>query len=444
MENNDFNDNELDNNLNEPEINNEPVIEIPDINKNDDNNEEPIYNVTMNYGAPTTPIINTEPVVSEELKEATEPKKNYFNILIIAIVVIALGIGGYFFFKSELGKDFTGNIGGKNSNSILLKETTVEITGKGITLNEEKILIDKGGIYTVSGILNDGVIIIDTTSDVELILDNVTLTSTKEAGIISKNTGNLKLTMKSETTNKIIATGSKDYNSAIYSNGNLTITGTGALDITNNSLKGISTKGKNIIIESGFLKIISKLNGLSIDDKGGNITINGGNIYIDSEETGIYSNSDIIINNGTTFVMGSSTAKNTAINCDGKYQINGGKFVALGNGTMKLPSDAGTQKTVLFNLNNALSENITISLADIINVEVITFKPNRRFKTIIISTPKITNKTYKLYTGTKHEGNLLYGIFGSGNLKLGTEVEINKKTEFEVNSNVNWFGAQNK
>lgn len=400
-------------------------------------------NFTMNFGVPYQPIIEEQQVVYEDKTPVRQRKITTTSdkYIIVMCVIVMLTIGIYFFLTTDFGKNIKNNISNSNGNVIELKNTTATSKSDGVTIDNGKILINKGGIYTISGTLTDGYIITDTNEDITLVLDNTIINSTKEAAIIGKSTGNITIQMKEKTNNTISAVGSKEYESVVYLNGTLKIEGLGSLEIGTTQNKGIIAT--NITIESGTTSITSKSDGINTLGENGNFTINNGILYINSEGNGIKTGKDVLINNGTLFVMSGTLKGNSAITCNGTYKINGGKFVALGNGVMQNPADSETQKTVLFNLESVIPANTTISLADKFYSEVITFRPVKAYKNITISTQKITNTIYSLYTGTKHEGLLSYGIYGSGNLKLGTEVEINKTKTFEVNKSVNWFGEKN-
>ena len=396
----------------------------------------------MNFGVPYQPIIEEQQVVYEDKTPVRQRKITTTSdkYIIVMCVIVMLTIGIYFFLTTDFGKNIKNNISNSNGNVIELKNTTATSKSDGVTIDNGKILINKGGIYTISGTLTDGYIITDTNEDITLVLDNTIINSTKEAAIIGKSTGNITIQMKEKTNNTISAVGSKEYESVVYLNGTLKIEGLGSLEIGTTQNKGIIAT--NITIESGTTSITSKSDGINTLGENGNFTINNGILYINSEGNGIKTGKDVLINNGTLFVMSGTLKGNSAITCNGTYKINGGKFVALGNGVMQNPADSETQKTVLFNLESVIPANTTISLADKFYSEVITFRPVKAYKNITISTQKITNTIYSLYTGTKHEGLLSYGIYGSGNLKLGTEVEINKTKTFEVNKSVNWFGEK--
>jgi len=349
-------------------------------------------------------------------------KKKIILAVIASIVVI---IGAYFGY-TNLNKKVITNYANFDTDK-----------ANGCKIDNDIISIDKGGTYDVSGSTTNGYIIVNTSDDVELVLDNVNINSKDNAPIRVEKANSIKITIKDNSTNTLTGGDNKDYGAVIASNSPIIIEGNGTLNI-NSSKEGIEVKNNDITINSGTIIIKSADDGINAGGDGGLITINNGTIYVDAQGDGIDSNKDLIINNGALFIMGSAKADNGSIDTDGKYQINGGTVVGLSNAMLQSPDADSNQKTILFYLDNAIDANTLITLSD--DTNNVSFIADRSFKTLTISSPKIVDGTYHLYTGGTNTGKLNYGIYSDGSYTKGNIVTISNMTDFNINSITNWFG----
>lgn len=274
---------------------------------------------------------------------------NKKKIILAVIASIVVVIGAYF--------------GYKKFNKVIITNYANFDTDKanGCKIDNDIISIDKGGTYDISGSTDNGYIIINTNEDVELVLDNVNINSKDNAPIRVEKANSIKITIKDNNT--LTGGDNKDYGAVIASNSPIIIEGNGTLNI-NSTKEGIEVKNNDITINSGTIIIKSTDDGINAGGDGGLITINNGTIYVDAQGDGIDSNKDLIINNGSLFIMGSAKADNGSIDTDGKYQINGGTIVGLGNAMLQSPDADSNQKTILFYLNNAIDANTLITLSD--------------------------------------------------------------------------------
>lgn len=128
------------------------------------------------------------------------------------------------------------------------RETSIQlgvyslIIGEGAELNGSDIMINKGGTYNLSGSLFDGTIYIDTNDEVTLNLNNVNITSSKEA-----------INIKGALSTKINITGENNLvvnsDCALKSAGEIIIDGEGKLIAAANKMGIVSAVG--LIINSG-------------------------------------------------------------------------------------------------------------------------------------------------------------------------------------------------
>ena len=163
-------------------------------------------------------------------------------------------------------------IGLLDDNS-MTNSTNVEIKSNVIT-------IKSGGTYTLTGLLTDGQIIVDTNDAVELILDSVSINSDYSAAIYVEDAdGGVIITLADGTTNTLSDGSShtdEEITSVLYSKDTMTLQGTGTLIIDANYKDGIVSKD-SLVIEDGVYEITSTGDAIYGKDS---LTINGGDFTI--------------------------------------------------------------------------------------------------------------------------------------------------------------------
>ena len=361
------------------------------------------------------------------------------NIIIITLSTIIIVNTTNKYILNNNNKYYPNN--NETKNSITLDKSNIA-SSNTIDLSKEttSITITNPGSYTITGV-STYPLIIDTSGIVELILDNVNITTSNTATIIGLNAEEITITLKEGTTNTLSDGGSSEYDGCIFSNANLIFNGTGTLIV--NGLQeegeGIATEAKDITFNGGNYQITSNDDGINAGGDGATITINDGSFYINASGDGIDSNKDAIINGGTIFVIGSDTGGDSGIDTDEGYTINGGLVIALGSDMIETPKDTSTQNTLAFVLDNSISKDTIVSLLKDDEL-VVSFEAPKSFKTIIISTPELTNDTYSIYTDGTNSGTLNNGIYSSGTYELGNILSINNNTTFTITKKINVFG----
>lgn len=209
-----------------------------------------------------------------------------------------------------------------------------------ITLTNS-ITITEEGIYNLSGTIEDGMIIIDTTGNVKLNLNNVTIISNNGPAIYIKNASDTVININGNN----YLEDSEDYSEytdidgVIFSHDDLTIEGEGSLTIKANYQDGIVSnddlkiingnyiinsnddgiRGKDsVYILDGNYEINSLGDGIKTtndtDTEKGFIKISNGNFKIESSLDGIESENKIVIDNGEFNITtggGSSNSSST-------------------------------------------------------------------------------------------------------------------------------------
>ena len=183
--------------------------------------------------------------------------------------------------------------------TIQLNGASATVDGSGVTVNGSNILIDSAGVYSLSGSLTDGQIVVDTDDEeqVTLILNGVDLRSSTSAPLYIKNAEVAEIVLADGTSNYVSDAVSYVYenaeddepNATVFSDDDLLISGTGSLTVDANFNDGITSKdtltisGATIVVNSVDDGIRGK-DSLTISDV--NITLNtqGDGLKADNED----------------------------------------------------------------------------------------------------------------------------------------------------------------
>jgi len=172
---------------------------------------------------------------------------------------------------------------------ILLDGNSITVNNTGATVNNNQLTITSAGTYSISGILNDGQIIVDSDDEetVRLILNGADISCSSSAPIFIKNAEKTIIALAENTENYVsdgrlqIAeeTDVNEPNAVIFSRDDLTIFGDGSLIVDGNVNDGIVSKD-GLIIAGGTIDVNTIDDGIRGKDylviKGGNITVNAG------------------------------------------------------------------------------------------------------------------------------------------------------------------------
>ncbi len=150
------------------------------------------------------------------------------------------------------------------------------------------------------------------------------------------------------------------------------------------------------------------------------IQISGGSIVIRASGDGIDSNGSLYVSGGETYVYGPENDGNGALDYAGEGRITGGVFVASGAGGMAQNFGEGSSQGAMLVMLPEWAEG-TASLADSSGSEVFSCTPEKRYNSILISTPDIREgETYILTAGGRQTTvEMTEAIYGSGDMEGG-------------------------
>lgn len=192
---------------------------------------------------------------------------------------------------------------------ITLNDNTTQLNGNGVKSDGNTITINKEGTYVLQGNLSDGQIVIDVsdTEKVQLVLDGATIHSSTSAPIYIKNGDKVFITLKEGSVNTLsdgteyVQTDDNTVDGVIFSKADLTLNGSGTLNITGNYKHGIVSKD-DIIITGGTYNITVVKDAINGKDA---VKIKDGTFNLSSDTgNGIQSKHDSNSQKGYVYIAG--------------------------------------------------------------------------------------------------------------------------------------------
>ncbi len=221
------------------------------------------------------------------------------------------------------------------ATGIVLEDSGVIVEGNGARKDGSNVVIEEGGTYVVSGEAKDRQILIHADDDavVRLVLNGVRLASTTTAPIFSQEKNKVILTLAPGTVNVISDSDACQYdeaggdepNAPVFVKGDLTINGTGELQVQGNYQDGIRSKG-DLLVMSGSISVDAQGHGLKGKDS---VAVRGGTLDIRSGKDGIKSNNDSDEEKGFVWIDGGSiviTAQDDGIQAETALIVSGGEI----------------------------------------------------------------------------------------------------------------------
>lgn len=227
---------------------------------------------------------------------------------------------------------------------IQLNGSTATFEGSGaVIVSGSTISIRAGGVYVLSGTLDDGQIVVEAEdkSTVRLVLNGVDIHSSTSAPIYVKDAEKTVISLPKGTENSISDgtqyvyddTEEEEPNSAIFSKDNLTINGEGKLIVEANFNDGIIGKDE-LRITGGNIEVTAKDDAIVGRDL---LAVSDGNFKIIAGGDGIKSTNDEDAEKGNIALEGGTyniTADNDGIQAQTSlYVLDGDYTIATGGGS---------------------------------------------------------------------------------------------------------------
>lgn len=217
-------------------------------------------------------------------------------------------------------------------NQIILKNDSIELKGKG-NVNNSDVMITEGGAYKITGTLDDGQIIVNSDEKVWLILDNANISCSDSSPVYIEKSDKTFITLAPDSENTLSDGKEYSYTSenenepdaVIFSKDNLTVNGTGTLNINANFNEGITSKD-DLTITGGTININSVGNGIKGKDC---VAVSSAEINITSQADGIKSSNADEKGKGFIFISGGTFNINSmedAFQSEQEFIIDGGNI----------------------------------------------------------------------------------------------------------------------
>ena len=243
---------------------------------------------------------------------------------------------------------------------IKLTGNTAKASGKGVTANGSSVVIGESGTYVLSGSLTDGSVAVNTEGKVHLVLNGASIANTEGPALFVESAEKLILTAANGTKNELSGDGenASGKKGGIYSKDDLVINGSGELSVTSGSGDGIHGNdhvklvnailavncesdgidaNETITVSESILSITAGKDGMkagSRDDEteevqnASDVIVSGGVINITSEDDGISSTKDVVVNGTSLSIVAGGGFENGTPHTDSRE----GGFFGFGKG----------------------------------------------------------------------------------------------------------------
>ncbi|GMK37214.1 hypothetical protein PCCS19_02670 [Paenibacillus sp. CCS19] len=215
-------------------------------------------------------------------------------------------------------------------------EQTADLTAATqIKLTSDKdVTLDQEGVYVLSGEIRNATVIVDAPEDakVQIVLDGVSITNEDSPAIYAKEADKVFVTSTAsenymKVTGTYTADGETNLDAVIFSRADLTMNGTGSLDIVSSQGNGISSKD-DLTVTGGEFSIHSAADALEANDS---IRIHDGTITIDSGKDALHSENEDDASLGYIYMDGGTLNINA-----GDDGVRGNSIVQIDGGTINI------------------------------------------------------------------------------------------------------------
>ncbi len=203
-------------------------------------------------------------------------------------------------------RDLSGEYDEGEATYITLDEDKILVDGEGVDVSDSTATITKEGTYIVSGTITEGQLKVNVGDEekVQLVLDGVNMSCESTAPIYVLNADKVFVTLAEgsennlEVTEEFVQIDDNNIDGVIFAKDDVTINGSGSLNISSVSGHGIVCKN-DLKITGGTIDITSAEDGLQGEDS---VRIADGTITVNAGDDGIHSDGNLLIIGGTVKV----------------------------------------------------------------------------------------------------------------------------------------------
>ena len=218
---------------------------------------------------------------------------------------------------------------------------SADVDGSGAEFSDGVLTITEAGTYILSGKL-DGRVVVNTgkNKEVRIVLNGVEITSSDNAALAVLQADKVSITLAENSENKL--TDGSEYKTSdeeskvdacLYSQDDLTINGSGSLEVTGNYKHGIVSKD-DLVVTGGKIKVTAKNTAMTGKDS---VKISDGEFDISAGTNGINSDNSEDSSKGYIALTGGSykiVSNNDGIEASSVLKIDGGDFdITTGGGS---------------------------------------------------------------------------------------------------------------
>ncbi|OCI31523.1 carbohydrate-binding domain-containing protein [Oerskovia enterophila] len=230
--------------------------------------------------------------------------------------------------------------------AISLDGDSAQADGDGVSVDGSTVMITQAGTYRVTGDLTDGQLVVASSGDgvVRLVLDGASVTSSTTSALVVDDAASAVVVLADDSANHLEATGAAvdadgdgstdEPDGALFSSADLTIGGTGSLDVVSASTDGIVSKdglviaggtltvdaaddgvrGKDYLVVTGDASVTvdAVADGLKAtdadDETMGYVAVLGGTVDLTAGDDGIQAETDAIVSDATVTIAAAGGA----------------------------------------------------------------------------------------------------------------------------------------
>lgn len=224
--------------------------------------------------------------------------------------------------------------------TITFTNDQITYEGSNASIANQTITINKAGTYVLEGTSDDANIIIDAAKEdqVHIVFNNLDLTSNLSTPFYVKQADKVVITLVegsknylTDTANYTFAAGEDEPDATIFAKDDLTINGSGSLQVKANYKTAIKSKD-DLKIMNGIIQVNAVDNGIQGKDL---LAVKAGNITIESKGDGLKANNDSETDKGIICIEAGTiniTAEQDGIQSDNMLYIYDGDITILSGG----------------------------------------------------------------------------------------------------------------